>query len=69
MGGGTNGNSNTYVVTVEAFRRRRRTRPLGKTLTIEVTNVEEPGTVMLSTLQPQVGEAITATLSDPDTFG
>ena len=24
-------------------------------MTIEVTNVEEPGTVMLSTLQPQVG--------------
>ena len=33
---------------------------------IEVTNVEEPGTVTLSTLQPQVGVAITATLTDPD---
>ena len=31
-------------------------------LTIEVTNVEEPGTVTLSTLQPQVGVLITATL-------
>ena len=38
-------------------------------VTIEVTNVEEPGTVMLSTLQPQVGVSITATLSDSDTFG
>ena len=37
-------------------------------MTIEVTNVEEPGTVMLSTLQPQVGVAVTATLTDPDTI-
>ena len=37
-------------------------------VTIEVTNVEEPGTVMLSTLQPQVGVEITATLTDPDTI-
>ena len=35
-------------------------------MTIDVTNVEEPGTVTLSTLQPQLGEAITATLADPD---
>ena len=35
-------------------------------VTIEVTNVEEAGTIMLSTLQPQVGRAITATLTDPD---
>ena len=33
---------------------------------IEVTNVEEAGTVMLSTLQPQVGVALTATLVDSD---
>ena len=35
-------------------------------MTIEVTNVEELGTVMLSTLQPQVDNPVTATLSDPD---
>ena len=35
-------------------------------VTIEVTNVEEPGTVTLSTLQPQVGVVIMATLTDPD---
>ena len=35
---------------------------------IEVTNVEESGTVMLSTLQPQVSVAVTATLTDPDTI-
>ena len=33
---------------------------------IEVTNVDEPGTVTLSTLQPQVGVPLTASLSDSD---
>ena len=37
-----------------------------KAVTIDLTNVEEPGTVTLSTLQPQVGRALTATLDDPD---
>ena len=60
-----NGNSNTYVVTVEASDGGDDTTATEE-LTIEVTNVEEPGTVMLSTLQPQVGVAITATLTDPD---
>ena len=35
-------------------------------MTIKVTNVDEPGTVTLSTLQPQVDVPITATLDDPD---
>ena len=35
-------------------------------VTVMVTNVEEPGTVKLSALQPQVGTALTATHSDPD---
>ena len=60
--------NNTYVVTVQASDGGTVTTAK-KVVTIEVTNVEEPGTVMLSTLQPQVGVAITATLSDPDTFG
>ena len=30
-------------------------RPLRKNVTIAITNVDEPGTVTLSTLQPQVG--------------
>ena len=64
-GGGANGTDNTYVVTVEASDGGDETTAR-ETLTIEVTNVEEPGTVMLSTLQPQVGVAITATLTDPD---
>ena len=35
-------------------------------VTVSVTNVEEAGTITLSSTQPRVGEAITATLSDPD---
>ena len=35
-------------------------------VTVEVTNVEEAGSIVLSTLQPQVEIPITATISDPD---
>ena len=35
-------------------------------VTVKVTNVEEDGTVTLSTLQPRVGFPVTATLADPD---
>ena len=35
-------------------------------VTINVTNVQEAGTVSLSEAQPRVGTALTATLSDPD---
>ena len=35
-------------------------------ITIYVNNVEEPGTVTLSSLQPIVGQLLTATVSDPD---
>ena len=63
--GGNGNNSNTYVVTVQASDGGDDTTAT-ETVTVEVTNVEEPGTVMLSTLQPQVGVAITATLTDPD---
>ena len=34
---------------------------------VNVTNVDEPGSIMLSTLQPQDGVTVTATLSDSDT--
>ena len=66
QGGGTNGTSVTYQVTVQASDGGAAATTAMKPVTIEVTNVEEPGTMMLSTLQPQVGVAITATLSDPD---
>ena len=36
------------------------------TVTIAVANVDEVGTVELSTVQPQVGTALTAALTDPD---
>ena len=36
------------------------------TVTITVNNVEEPGVITLSSVQPQVGTAFTAILSDPD---
>ena len=66
--GGDRNNTNTYVVTVKASDGGDDTTAMEE-LTIEVTNVEEPGTVMLSTLQPQVGVEITATLTDPDNIG
>ena len=37
-------------------------------ITINVNNVEEAGTVTLSSLQPIVRQALTATVSDPDTI-
>ena len=62
--GGNDNNSTTYEVTVQAS--DGGATPAMEEVTIEVTNVEEPGTVTLSTLQPQVGVAIIATLTDPD---
>ena len=59
--------SNTYEVTVQASDGGQGTTAT-EVVTIEVTNVDEDGTVTLSTLQPQVGVAITATLADPDTI-
>ena len=56
----------SYTVTVTA------TDPSGEadtiTVTIAVTNEEEPGTVTLSLLQPIVGGTLTAAVSDPDTI-
>ncbi len=55
---------NTYTVTVTA------TDPAGDSdttqVTITVTDVEEAGTVTLSSERPRVGTALTATLTDPD---
>ncbi len=54
----------SYTVTVTA------TDPSGDsdsiTVTINVTNVDEPGTVMLSSGMPAVGTALSASLTDPD---
>ena len=54
---------NDYEVTVEA---NDGTNTAMKAVTINVTNVNEDGTVSLSTQQPRVGTAITATLTDAD---
>ena len=68
VGDGTNldyeGEKNTYGVEVTA------TDPSGATamitVTIAVTNLDEAGTVTLSSEKPTVGDDLTATLGDPD---
>ena len=57
--------NNMYQVTVQASDGGVDTTATEE-VTIQVTNVEEPGTVTLSTLQPQVDVVIMATLDDPD---
>ncbi len=70
-GGGAddaNNASNTYTVTVVASAGTGddAVRMVTQAVTVTVTNVEEDGSIMLSTLQPQVESPITAALSDPD---
>ena len=59
---------NTYTVTVQASAGtgEAAVQTASREVTVEVTNVEEPGSIMLSTLQPQVGVQVEATLSDED---
>ena len=53
-----------YSVTVQAT---DETNKVGmKMVTVEVTNVDEMGTVTLSALRPQSATAFTASLTDPD---
>ena len=59
------GDDNTYEVTIQASDGGADTTAT-KAVMIALTNVEEPGTITLSTLQPQVGRAVMATLDDPD---
>ena len=58
-----NGTNNTYEITVNAS---DGINSATEEVEIQVTNVDEPGVVTLSTLQPQVGVPVTATLADPD---
>ena len=66
--------NNVYLVTIQveddpsstAEGRVANDRPVTRAVRVEVTNVEEPGEVTLSTLQPQEAVAISATLTDPD---
>ena len=60
------GMDNMYSVTVQA------TDSTGKTgdemITVEVTNMDEPGKVTLTAVQPQSATQLTATLTDPDSI-
>ena len=55
--------NNVYHVTVQASDGNNISR---LDMTVTVTNVEEAGTVELSSVQPQVDTPLTATLHDPD---
>ena len=54
---------NVYVVVVRAT---DGSSSSSKTMSVTVRNIEEPGKIGLSQLEPQEGIAITARLSDPD---
>ena len=62
--GGSGDDSASYSVTVEAS--DGGTMMDTEEVTVSVTNVDEPGTITLSSLQPQAGVMLTATLTDPD---
>ena len=55
----------TYTVTVQASDGSA-LDPATKLVTVNVTDVDELGMVMLSTLQPKAGIVVTAELEDPD---
>ena len=61
---GDSGGNNVYEVTVVVTDSKGNTDE--QDVTVKVTNIEEPGEVTLSTLQPRVGFPVTATLTDPD---
>ena len=61
------GANNEYVVAVRATSGEGgRARTATRTITITVVNVDEMGTVTLSSTAPRVGAAITASVTDPD---
>ena len=62
--GGSENDSASYSVTVETS--DGGTMMDTEEVTVSVTNVDEPGTITLSSLQPQAGVMLTATLTDPD---
>ena len=62
--GGQSDDLTTYSVTVEAS--DGGTKMDTEEVTVNVTNVDELGTITLSSLRPQAGVVLTATLTDPD---
>ena len=61
---GDSGRNNVYEVTVKVTDSDGNSDE--QDVTVKVTNVEEDGTVTLSTLQPRVSFPVTATLTDSD---
>ena len=61
---GSAAGTNKYKVTIVASDQAGNRST--KSATVNVTNVNEDGSIKLSTVQPQVGVPITATLTDPD---
>ena len=61
--GGSDNDSNTYMVTVKA---EAGGEMATQDVTVTVTNVEEPGTVTLMPMAPSVDTEISADLTDPD---
>ena len=53
----------SYSVTVRVV---AGSHTVNKTVTVNIQNVEEPGTITLSTVQPQEGTGLTAALEDDD---
>ena len=60
------GGNNVYDVTVVATDDGSPQKSAEKTVTVTVTDVDEDGTVALSTNSASVGDTVTASLSDPD---
>ena len=61
---GDSGGNNVYEVTVVVTDSKGNTDE--QAVMVKVTNVEEMGEIILSTLQPRVGFLVTAALTDPD---
>ena len=57
---------NVYEVTVQAEDDGNPQETTEKMVIVTVTNVEEPGTITMTGVQPKEGIALTATLTDPD---
>ena len=64
--GGTREEQNSYTVIVVAKDDDDMPAMDMETVTVMVKNIDEPGMIELSTLQPKEGRPITATLTDPD---
>ena len=58
------GGDNEYLVQVQA--RAGASDPVGELVTVNVANVDEPGVLVLSSPQPQVGTPLGAEVVDPD---